>query len=83
MVTFVLLRETSLKFWTYAYGPGGEEGAGVSDEFQEGRVSRGCPGHPRVKMIIDSVRGKQDFDTRSERKESYDHVIRILPFNIE
>ena len=28
---------------------------GVSGGFQEGRVSRGCPGHPRVRMKIDIV----------------------------
>ena len=47
--------------------------------FQEGRVTRRSR-TPRVKIKIDSVQGKRDFDTLSERKE---RSCGILHFNIE
>ena len=64
-----VLNQTNLNFWTYGTGKmsggmtGGGAGIGIGDGgrcqrresggFQEGRVSRGWPEHPRVKMKID------------------------------
>ena len=42
-------------------------------------MSRGCPGHPRVNENWYCVQGKQDSNTRSERKEPYDHVESRIP----
>ena len=50
---------------------------GCQAGFKRGGCRGGCPRHPRVKMKTDiAPKGKQDSDTRSERrKEPYDHVL--------